>query len=639
MIVKKRDGRLVEFDPNKIRNTIKYAALATEIEDDDVKENEEIFTKCRDNLLKAGYEYDEAVSLAEEQVDGYLMNGVYTEYDADTADDLVEMVEESLTGLGEEIIDVELIQDMIERALLDSGHIKTAKTYIERRASRDKVRDMNSNLMKTFEGITFKNSIDNDTKRENANIDGDSAMGTMLKYGSESAKQFNLLHLVSPEIADAHSRGDIHIHDLDFAALTETCISDDTDLTIRHKGQVRVLKAREFDSILEDYADDTVVNLDDYEILSGDAWVKIKNCVRHPMRDKQLLEITTTMGSLKVTSDHVIPLNKGNGIEVDTQAKDIKLGDKLISNKAGLMVDAEVTGISVVEGYAGYVYDFETENHYFNANGFKVHNCCQIDLQQLFKDGFSTGHGFLREPANITSASALTCIAIQSNQNDQHGGQSVPEFDYYLAEYVSKSYIKWIVRVLEDRFDLDWGSLKGRLDAYAETTRKDDIKHRALILNDKHNDKIKEIINEVIIDMPDVDRDDVEDITDKSLDHVLKMAKKRTDQETHQAMEALIHNLNTMHSRAGAQVPFSSINFGTDTSDEGRMVMKNLLLATEEGLGNGETAIFPVSVFKQKANVSAKPGDPNYDLFQLACRVSAKRMFPKQHWGLCCKAM
>lgn len=400
----------------------------------DFKEHEDEFKELVEQLVKAGNSVEEAQDIAEDQIDGYIMDGKYTEFDPDEADEVVAIVTESLDNLelDDDVVDVNTIQDMIEKALIMSGHNKTAREYMARREQRDRVREMDSRLMKCFEGLTFKNSIANDTKRENANIDGDSAMGTMLKYGSESAKEFNLLYLISPDIADAHRNGDIHIHDLDFMALTETCL--------------------------------------------------------------------------------------------------------------------------------------------------------QIPLDRLFKGGFNTGHGFLREPGEIRSAAALACIAIQSNQNDQHGGQSIPMFDYYLAEYVSKSYIKNIISVLEDRYDdISTDEIKEQIKAYAETRRPLDIKQRALVMNPESDEKIKEIIKEysnILLD-------------DSDIEHVIKRAYTRTTTDTHQAMEAVVHNLNSMHSRAGAQVPFSSLNFGTDTSYEGRLVIQQLLIATDEGLGNGETPIFP----------------------------------------------
>ncbi|MDR1621669.1 MAG: anaerobic ribonucleoside triphosphate reductase [Synergistaceae bacterium] len=325
--------------------------------------------------------------------------------------------------------DVEEIQDVVENVLIASGYARAAKAYILYRAQRSRVREMKSQLMEIYAELTFKEAQDNDLKRENANIDGDTAMGTMLRYGSEGAKQFNEIFVLRPEHAAAHKEGDIHIHDMDFLTLTTTC--------------------------------------------------------------------------------------------------------------------------------------------------------CQIDLDTLFKNGFGTGHGTLREPNHIQSYAALACIAIQANQNDQHGGQSVANFDYAMAPGVRKTYAQLHARNLE--------------------------KARKLLSNGNLFEKDRE---------------------ERAQAFAREEAEQEIQRATYQAMEALVHNLNTMHSRAGAQIPFSSLNYGTDTSPEGRMVTKNLLLATEAGLGNGETPIFPVSIFKVKEGVNYNPGDPNYDLFQLACRVSAKRLFP-----------
>lgn len=198
--------------------------------------------------------------------------------------------------------------------------------------------------------------------------------------------------------------------------------------------------------------------------------------------------------------------------------------------------------------------------------------CCQIDLSQLFEHGFNTGHGHIRSPKSIGTAAALACIAIQSNQNDMFGGQSVPAFDYYLAPYVKMTYEKNVAEL--NRLASEFG---GTPDQYSR---------------------------------------------------VPEFAWNKTVEQTDQAMEALVHNLNTMHSRAGAQVPFSSLNYGTDTSRWGRQVIHSLLKATHQGMGNGETPIFPVQIFKIKEGVNYNPEDPNYDLFQLAMRVSAERLFP-----------
>lgn len=455
MEVRKRDGRLVDFDPEKIMDSIKKAALAVEGRDEDIQRKSEAIMELKKQLMDAGYKEDEAEEFAEEQFEGYIENGEYTEYDEEEAEEVTNIVVDSLDAMDEEVVDVEIIQDLVEKALMIQGHAKTAKEYILFRSRRNTIRDMNTSLMRTYEDITFGKSEDVELKRENANIDGDSAMGTMLRYGSEGAKQFNLLHLVSPDISNAHKRGDIHIHDLDFYSLTETCV--------------------------------------------------------------------------------------------------------------------------------------------------------QIDLEKLFTGGFNTGHGFLREPGEIRSYAALAAIAIQSNQNDMHGGQSIPAFDHYLAPGVAKSFIKQLRKIVQIKHtSLDDADLYGKLKEYRANNR--------LIMNDKGYEFIHSLLEDKL--------------TEDEINDLIELATKFTEEETHQAMEAFVHNMNTLHSRAGAQVPFSSINFGTDTTTEGRTVIKYILIATEDGLGHGETPIFPISIFKIKAGVNYNDGDPNYDLFKLACRVSAKRLFP-----------
>lgn len=327
---------------------------------------------------------------------------------------------------------------------------------------------MNTRLMKTYEDLTYKPALENDVKRENANIDGDTAMGTMLKYGSEGAKQFYHMFVLNPAHSKAHLAGDIHIHDLDFLTLTTTC--------------------------------------------------------------------------------------------------------------------------------------------------------CQIDLDKLFTGGFCTGHGFLREPNDIQSYAALACIAVQSNQNDQHGGQSIPNFDYGMAKGVAKTYRKRYIQNVAKALAL-FGDVDNSDQVAKELCETIERVHQVSPILSNENDYCsyeKELLSSYV----------EEAVAEKIQKFALKEAYKETDRATYQAMEAFVHNLNTMHSRAGAQIPFSSINYGMDTSPEGRMVMEKVMLATEAGLGNGETAIFPIHIFKVKEGVNFNPGDPNYDLFKLACRVSAKRLFP-----------
>ncbi|MGN0595492.1 MAG: anaerobic ribonucleoside triphosphate reductase, partial [Hominimerdicola sp.] len=245
--------------------------------------------------------------------------------------------------------------------------------------------------------------------------------------------------------------------------------------------------------------------------------------------------------------------------------------------------------------------------------------CTQIDLTKLFTNGFSTGHGYLRTPNEISSYAALACIAIQSNQNDQHGGQSVPKFDYDMAAGVAKTF----KHRYRDNIHRGLNMLAGINDSF-EVAKKlaAQLESKGFIPtlsndNGYQDEEAKLLLN--LCDAPTVK---------KIQAFAYKTSIRETDRATYQAMEALIHNLNTMNSRAGAQTPFSSINYGTDTSIEGRMVIKNILLAEEAGLGNGETPIFPIHIFKVKEGVNFNPTDPNYDLFKLACRVSAKRLFP-----------
>lgn len=420
----KRDGRKEAFEIEKITNAIFKAAQAI-----------------------GGTNYKEAEDLAVK----------VCEY--------IETVENIKTPT------VEHVQDTVEKLMIENGHARTAKEFILYRAERTRHREMNTQLMKIYEDLTFKSAKDNDVKRENANIDGDTAMGTMLKYGSEGAKQFYKMYILNPKHAKAHENGDIHIHDLDFLTLTTTC--------------------------------------------------------------------------------------------------------------------------------------------------------CQIDLLKLFNGGFSTGHGYLREPNDIASYSALACIAIQSNQNDQHGGQSVPNFDYGMAPGVKKTYRKLYrqnlargIELLCDVEDIDEAN-KTAADIL-EKAEKESNDQPSLQAGEKYAESELPILTEMF----------GEKTASKVQRFAKKHAEKEIDRATYQSMEALIHNLNTMHSRAGAQIPFSSLNYGTDTSPEGRLVIKNILLAEDAGLGNSETPIFPIHIFKVKEGINYNPTDPNYDLFKLAMKVSAKRLFP-----------
>ena len=221
--------------------------------------------------------------------------------------------------------------------------------------------------------------------------------------------------------------------------------------------------------------------------------------------------------------------------------------------------------------------------------------CCQTDPLKLFADGgFDTGHGHLRTPNSIRSYGALAAIILQANQNEQHGGQSIPNFDYAMAPGVDKSFRK---------------ILKRNLKQYEKYTGK------------KLNIDEQKLEHVTYGDMKELKKLKIPEA-------VVESASEETERQTFQAMEGFIHNLNTMHSRAGAQVPFTSINFGTDTSEAGRLVVRCLLDATEKGLGRGETPIFPISIFKVKEGINYNPEDKNYDLFKRSMEVSSKRLFP-----------
>lgn len=369
---------------------------------------------------------------------------------------------------------VEQIQDAVEKVLIAGNFASTAKAYILYRAEHTKLRQAKADLMDIYDELTFTKAKDADIKRENANIDADTAMGTMLKYGSEGSKYFITSHILPKDIAVAHMDGDIHIHDMDFYMLTETC--------------------------------------------------------------------------------------------------------------------------------------------------------CQIDLLKLFKNGFSTGHGYLREPNDIRSYAALACIAIQANQNEMHGGQAVPMFDYCMAPGVAKTYRKQYYKALGYYFN---AMLDMKLEDASLLCKK--IEQSLPI---KISMSTADKFGKLLVDfLPKHQREHNyqeinEQTTQMAHKFAINTAWNETNAATYQAMEAFIHNLNTMNSRAGAQVPFSSINYGTDTSPEGRMAMRNLLLATDAGLGDGETPIFPVQIFKVKEGVNYEKDDPNYNLFRLAMKTSAKRLFP-----------
>jgi len=418
--IKKRNGDIVDFDPLKIRAAISKAN-------------------------KAG---------GENEISDETLDCITRQIVSDLPNDRVPTVEE--------------IQDIVEANLISSGYAKTAKAYILYRSDRTRSREMNTRLMKIYENLTFKSARDSDIKRENANINGDTAMGIMFKYGSEGAKQFFGMYVIDPRISKAHDEGDIHIHDMDYYTLTATC--------------------------------------------------------------------------------------------------------------------------------------------------------CQIDLIKLFRNGFSSAQGHFREPQDISSYAALACIAIEANQNEMHGGQSVPNFDYAMAQGTAKTYRKKYNDNMARCLELLCGIENGHKAAEKISSEIFSEKNIYPVLD--NNNGYKEAELERLLEY--TDRETAERIQKACV----KSAEEDTDKAVYSAMEAFIHNLNAMNSRAGAQLPFSSINYGTDTSAEGRMVIKNILLANEAGIGDGETPIFPIHIFKIKEGINYNQEDKNYDLFKLACRVSAKRLFP-----------
>ena len=424
LFVIKRNGKKVDFDESKI-------ALA----------------------IKKGFD---SVNEQDEETGKY-------KYSASDIDKVHNEVIKQIKKMYTEKVKIEEIQDLIEESLTKKGYNEVHDSFAQYRDRRNQSRDMFIDdkrlhkFLKTIEGLGLKSAAEDDTKRENANVDGNTAMGTMLQYGSTVSKEFAKSYLMKKKFADAHDNGDIHIHDMDFI----------------------------------------------------------------PMG-------TTT--------------------------------------------------------------------------------CMQIELDRLFKKGFSTGHGYLRPPKDISSFSALAAIAIQANQNDQHGGQSIPAFDYFMAPGVLMTFKKQFKQQVNDFLDLEGLLSHISMDRVArEVDKLESIKFSIEIFEPiyKESDQIKRLFQ-------------------KAYDK----AYAKTDRITFQAMEAFVHNLNTMHSRAGAQVPFSSINFGTDITPEGRMVSLNFLKATDDGLGRGETPIFPVSIFKVKEGINYNHEDPNYDVFRRACEVSAKRLFP-----------
>ena len=427
LTVIKRNGKKVDFDATKIAIAIKKGFDSVEV---DIDEDEKMRKYTTKDVQKVYQAVLKRIAKEAKETDKF---------------------------------NIEQIQDLIEEELEKNDYEDVYKSFSEYRERRNASRQSffddkkTHKFLKSLENLGLKSANEEDAKRENANIDGNSPMGTMLQYGATVSKEFAKAYLMKPEYATMHDEGVIHIHDMDFFAMG-----------------------------------------------------------------------TTT--------------------------------------------------------------------------------CCQIDLSRLFKNGFDTGHGYVRPPQDISTYGSLAAIVIQANQNDQHGGQAIPALDYYLAPGVLKTFKRQFKQTIYDFLDLEGFLPVVNVDRIIrEIDKQESIEFDVTEFTDyqKGSSRIKEVFTKAY-----------------------EKAMQKTDRATQQTMEAFIHNLNTMHSRAGAQVPFSSVNFGTDTSPEGRMVIKNFLIAADNGLGRGETPIFPVSIFKVKEGVNYNKEDPNYDLFRLACRVSAKRLFP-----------
>ena len=416
--LRKRDGRMVRFDPGKIADAINKAFVAT---------------------YKPGHE-DVARKLA---------------------GDVVSMLEVD----GVDVPDVEHVQDMVEKVLMDSGYVQTAKAYILYRNERSRAREMNTKLMKAYEDITFSASHEGSSRSGPAARSADTAMASMLKYGSEGAKQFYQMFVLAPEQAKAHREGDICIHGLDFYTLATAC--------------------------------------------------------------------------------------------------------------------------------------------------------CQIDLKKLFRNGFAAGRSHLHAPNDIFSCAALACIAIQANQNDQYGSQSAANFDFSMAEGVRGTFSQLYTQNLTKCLAL----LKESEDAEAA------LEALRLSIRDQSGlePRLEHYEEYLQAELPRLKGQygDAAAVR-KCQEQAVRFAEKETERAVRQAMEAFLCHLNAVCSRAGAQPPLSSINYGTDSSPEGRLVIRSVLLAAEAALEKGEPPILPTQIFRVREGVNYHPGDINYDLFQLACRCCAR---------------
>lgn len=422
----KRDGRIVEFDKTKIKSAVQKAYVG---EDTDKVELSETIANNVVNHIRSMVKDDDKV------------------YD----------------------IDIEDIQDAVEVALMKK-HPETAKRYILYRENRSKIRNNKSTINRKIDELIQCSAEESDTKRENANIDGNTTCGSLLQIAGTVSKEYYFNHVSDPKFKMYHDQGIIHLHDSDLSLFTV--------------------------------------------------------------------------------------------------------------------------------------------------------NCLYIPLAKLLKNGFSTGHVYLSTPSNVISAAELTCVIIQSNQNDMFGGQAIANLDYDLAPYVAKSFVRncaeylnatlfvshdWAYTILKEQF-------VAPLDEY--------IAKKERIINNEGTALIKKYF-ELMVSTYHKEKL----VDDDFFSNMYNYATFKTEKDTHQGMQALVCNLNSLQSRAGSQTPFSSVNLGLDTSEEGRMITKHLFEITEQGTALNEIFIFPISIFKIHKD-TCYPGCKNYDLFKLACKTSAKAEYP-----------
>ena len=463
-------------------------------------------------------------------------------------------------------INVEQIQDFVEKALSDYKDILIA--YKNYRRERNRIRDTKTDIMKTVKAIGVE------TDRDNANV-GNNFSAKLLRIASEANKWTQTSSVIPKEMAKLHENGDLYFHDLDSYNLTTNCIGEDEYLLLRDNtnGQNSWKKFSELNKYFteENKVNNTnnnveTVRVNNISTLGRLGFTNIRYISRRKLNENEKMYKLNTRRDKGIycTGEHKIPVIR-DGKEVLLEAKQIIKGDKLLlaKNITSANKDSEeIIRIDIIDGYNGYVYDLETDEHWFSVNDYIVHNCLHVPTRKMLTEGFNTGYGTIKRPQRIESAAELSCILLQASQNDCFGGQSHPNFDNDMGLFV-------------------------------EPTRQE-IKNEYLSLGIDNDEKVEE----------------------------------KVEKRIHQAMQAVVYNLNSMHSRAGSQVPFSSVNIGIPESKDAALVCKVFLEEYNKGLGNGEQPIFPNIIFRVKDGVNAKEGDPYYYLYELACKVAAKHMNP-----------